>query len=149
MRVLEARLPPGLLTVRACPDSYHVATMDNDAQAIFTGSLQFVREHGYLCRSMVEGGARQGRSGENDEEAAWLDLIAHYDAPAAAGGQPWPERENLAPRAGTPGINPWRFSGHKSPEGPGITGHPGSLSGQGAACAGGPAVQRGSDRPPT
>ena len=36
-------------------------------------------------------------SGENDEEAAWLDLIAHYDAPAdVAGSRPWPERENLA-----------------------------------------------------
>jgi hypothetical protein len=35
-------------------------------------------------------------SGENDEEAAWLDLIARYDAPAdAADGAPWPERENL------------------------------------------------------
>ncbi len=35
-------------------------------------------------------------SGENDEEAAWLDLIAHYDAPAdAADGIPWPDRENL------------------------------------------------------
>jgi carboxylesterase len=45
MRILEAGLRPGLLTVRACPDSYHVATMDHDAQAIFTGSLQFVREH--------------------------------------------------------------------------------------------------------
>src|SRR5580693_3694176 len=46
MRVLEAGIRPGLLTVRACPDSFHVATMDHDAQAIFTGSLQFVREHG-------------------------------------------------------------------------------------------------------
>jgi hypothetical protein len=36
--------------------------------------------------------------GENEEEAAWLDLIAHYDAPAGAStsGRPWPERENLA-----------------------------------------------------
>jgi carboxylesterase len=47
MRALEAGLAPGLLTVRTCGDSYHVATMDNDAQAIFTGSLQFVRDH---CR---------------------------------------------------------------------------------------------------
>jgi hypothetical protein len=44
-------------------------------------------------------------SGESDEEAAWLDLIAHYDAPAE-GGVPWPERENLgepdsAPITGT------------------------------------------------
>lgn len=39
-------------------------------------------------------------SGENEEEAAWLDLIEHYDAPAGASssgsGKPWPERENLA-----------------------------------------------------
>jgi hypothetical protein len=38
-------------------------------------------------------------SGENEEEAAWLDLIAHYDAPAGtadAASSPWPERENLA-----------------------------------------------------
>jgi hypothetical protein len=33
-------------------------------------------------------------SGENEEEAAWLDLVARYEAPAA--GQTWPERENLA-----------------------------------------------------
>jgi carboxylesterase len=58
MRVLEAGLPPGLLTVRACPDSYHVATMDNDAQAIFTGSLQFVREHG----SVPEHGGGRGEA---------------------------------------------------------------------------------------
>jgi hypothetical protein len=36
-------------------------------------------------------------SGENDEDAAWLDLIANYDAPAdIAGGILWPERENLS-----------------------------------------------------
>ena len=39
-------------------------------------------------------------NGENDEEAAWLDLIAHYDAPADYdGGSPWPDRENLAESA--------------------------------------------------
>ena len=47
MKVLEAGLAPGLLTVRTCGDSYHVATVDNDAQAIFSGSARFVREH---CR---------------------------------------------------------------------------------------------------
>ena len=47
MRALEAGLTPGLPTVRTCSDSYHVATMDNDAQAISTESLQFVRDH---CR---------------------------------------------------------------------------------------------------
>ena len=47
MRALQAGLRPDLLTIRACNDSYHVATMDNDAQAIFTGSLEFVQAH---CR---------------------------------------------------------------------------------------------------
>jgi hypothetical protein len=43
-------------------------------------------------------------SGENDEEAAWLDLIARYDAPAT--GQTWPERENLAePGTSTSGAS--------------------------------------------
>ena len=35
-------------------------------------------------------------SGSEGDEAAWLDLIAHYDAPAKGGEVPWPERENLA-----------------------------------------------------
>ncbi len=43
MRALQAGLRPGLLTVRTLDDSYHVATLDNDAQAIFTGSLEFIR----------------------------------------------------------------------------------------------------------
>jgi carboxylesterase len=47
MRALQAGLASGRLTIRACHDSYHVATMDNDAQAIFTGSLEFVQAH---CR---------------------------------------------------------------------------------------------------
>jgi carboxylesterase len=47
MRVLRAGLPPGRLTERECPDSYHVATLDNDAPAIFAGSLEFVRAHAH------------------------------------------------------------------------------------------------------
>ncbi len=47
MRVLQAALPPGQLTVRECPDSYHVATLDNDAPTIFAGSLEFVRAHSH------------------------------------------------------------------------------------------------------
>jgi hypothetical protein len=39
-------------------------------------------------------------SGSEGDEAAWLDLIARYDAPAPASpegsGAPWPEREDLA-----------------------------------------------------
>jgi carboxylesterase len=42
-RALLAGLPESRVTVRECADSYHVATLDNDAEAIFEGSLQFIR----------------------------------------------------------------------------------------------------------
>lgn len=45
LEILRRALPPGQLEVRQCPDSYHVATLDNDADAIFAGSLDFVRSH--------------------------------------------------------------------------------------------------------
>jgi carboxylesterase len=45
MRVLLAGVPSGQLTVRDCADSYHVATLDNDAPAIFEGSLKFIQDH--------------------------------------------------------------------------------------------------------
>jgi carboxylesterase len=45
MRVLLAGVPRGRVTVRECPDSYHVATLDNDAGAIFEGSLKFIQDH--------------------------------------------------------------------------------------------------------
>jgi carboxylesterase len=45
MRVLLDGLPEGSVTVRELRDSYHVATLDNDAQAIFEGSLKFVQDH--------------------------------------------------------------------------------------------------------
>ena len=44
-KVLRAALPAAQLTVRECADSYHVATLDNDAEQIFDGSLDFVRAH--------------------------------------------------------------------------------------------------------
>jgi carboxylesterase len=44
MRTLLAGLPGGQVTVRDCADSYHVATLDNDAEAIFEGSLKFIKE---------------------------------------------------------------------------------------------------------
>ncbi|HUY45294.1 MAG TPA: alpha/beta fold hydrolase [Streptosporangiaceae bacterium] len=47
MRVLRSALTAGQLTVRECPDSYHVATLDNDAPEIFAGSLEFVRAHSH------------------------------------------------------------------------------------------------------
>ncbi len=45
MALLRAALPPAQLEVRDLADSYHVAPLDNDAPAIFTGSLDFVRAH--------------------------------------------------------------------------------------------------------
>jgi carboxylesterase len=45
LRVLRKALPDEQLEVRECGNSYHVATLDNDAPAIFAGSLEFVRNH--------------------------------------------------------------------------------------------------------
>ena len=42
-------------------------------------------------------GAGGNATGGDGEEAAWLDLIARFDAPAVEDGDvPWPEREDLA-----------------------------------------------------
>jgi carboxylesterase len=51
MRVLISGLNPDQLTVRELPDSYHVATLDNDAEAIFAGSVTFLQD---------QAGARSG-----------------------------------------------------------------------------------------
>lgn len=45
MEALRAGLRSSQLTVHSCEDSYHVATLDNDAPAIFAGSLDFVHAH--------------------------------------------------------------------------------------------------------
>jgi carboxylesterase len=45
MKVLMAALPD--VEVRPLPDSFHVATLDNDAPVIFDGTLKFIKEHGY------------------------------------------------------------------------------------------------------
>lgn len=45
MRVLLAGLPKDQVTVRELADSYHVATLDNDAEAIFEGSAKFIQDH--------------------------------------------------------------------------------------------------------
>lgn len=47
VEILRRELPADQLEVRDCPDSYHVATLDNDAEAIFAGSLEFVRSHSH------------------------------------------------------------------------------------------------------
>jgi carboxylesterase len=45
LQILRAALPERQLTVREAGNSYHVATIDNDAEEIFAGSLEFVRAH--------------------------------------------------------------------------------------------------------
>ena len=45
--ILRRALPASQLEVRELANSYHVATLDNDAEAIFTGSLDFVRSHSH------------------------------------------------------------------------------------------------------
>jgi carboxylesterase len=43
--LLQKTLPPSQVTVIPCPDSYHVATLDNDAPTIFEGSAKFIQDH--------------------------------------------------------------------------------------------------------
>lgn len=45
MKALQQGVSQDKLEVRTLADSYHVATLDNDAEAIFSGSLEFVRLH--------------------------------------------------------------------------------------------------------
>jgi len=48
MRVLRAALPG--VEVRPLADSYHVATLDNDAPAIFSGTVEWINQHATLAR---------------------------------------------------------------------------------------------------
>jgi len=45
----------GQLEVRELTDSYHVATLDNDARVIFSGSLEFIRLHSGITRQTTGG----------------------------------------------------------------------------------------------
>jgi carboxylesterase len=47
VEILRRALPASQLQIKECTDSYHVATLDNDADAIFAGSLEFVRSHSH------------------------------------------------------------------------------------------------------
>jgi carboxylesterase len=45
LAALQRAIPADRLEVRELANSYHVATLDNDAEAIFSGSLEFVKVH--------------------------------------------------------------------------------------------------------
>jgi carboxylesterase len=55
MKLLAGSLPPGQLEVRELANSYHVATLDHDADAIFSGSLEFVRLHSGITTETTGG----------------------------------------------------------------------------------------------
>jgi carboxylesterase len=55
MKMLQEAVPPDQLEVRELANSYHVATLDNDAEAIFQGSLEFVRLHSRVSRESTGG----------------------------------------------------------------------------------------------
>jgi carboxylesterase len=55
MKLLRNAVPASQLEVRELADSYHVATLDNDAEAIFAGSLEFVRLHSRVSRESTGG----------------------------------------------------------------------------------------------
>jgi len=50
LELLTHTLPASQLEVRELGNSYHVATLDHDAPAIFAGSLEFVRIHSQVGR---------------------------------------------------------------------------------------------------
>jgi len=64
VKLLTSTLPAGQLEVRELEDSYHVATLDNDAEAIFAGSLEFVRIHSQAGRASTGEASRESIGGE-------------------------------------------------------------------------------------
>ncbi|HTX85260.1 MAG TPA: alpha/beta fold hydrolase [Streptosporangiaceae bacterium] len=64
LKVLASALRPGQLEVRELADSYHVATLDNDAEAIFAGSLEFVRVQSEVKRESTSDASRESTSRE-------------------------------------------------------------------------------------
>ncbi len=64
LRLLTRALPASQVEVRELADSYHVATLDNDAEAIFAGSLEFVRVHSQVGRASTGETSRESIGGE-------------------------------------------------------------------------------------
>jgi carboxylesterase len=64
LKVLTGALRPGQIEVRELSDSYHVATLDNDAEAIFAGSLEFVRVHSAVNRESTSDVSTESTSRE-------------------------------------------------------------------------------------
>jgi carboxylesterase len=59
LKLLRQALRADQLEVRELANSYHVATLDHDAEAIFAGSLEFVRRHSHVGRESRESTSEQ------------------------------------------------------------------------------------------
>jgi carboxylesterase len=68
MKLLIDALPPAQLEIRELANSYHVATIDNDAPAIFAGSLEFVRIHSQVSRESASGVGSEVVGGKTADE---------------------------------------------------------------------------------
>jgi carboxylesterase len=55
LKLLQQAVPAAQLEVRELENSYHVATLDNDAEVIFAGSLDFVRLHSGISTEATGG----------------------------------------------------------------------------------------------
>jgi carboxylesterase len=64
LKVLTSAIPPAQLEIRELANSYHVATLDNDAEAIFAGSLEFVRMHSQVSRESLGGVGTESTGGD-------------------------------------------------------------------------------------
>jgi hypothetical protein len=75
---------------------------------------------------VTDGNSEEVAHGGSEEEAAWLDLVGRFAAPAAAGdaSAPWPESENLTlpavpvPRLIPPAAGPASGGAAAVPAGP-------------------------------
>jgi carboxylesterase len=54
-RLLASGCRPGSVEERVLPNSYHVATLDNDAPTIFAGSVEWIRAHSRLAEPGTTG----------------------------------------------------------------------------------------------
>jgi hypothetical protein len=96
---------------------------------------------------VTDGNSEEVAHGGSEDEAAWLDLIGRFDAPAYAGDAPapWPDSENLpAPPAGGADVTPDAGSAASdSGASPGAEGGVGPASAADGGITSGPARDRG------
>ncbi|NKX54960.1 alpha/beta hydrolase [Arthrobacter mobilis] len=63
LELIRSRIGSSLVEVVPLPDSYHVATLDNDAETIFARTAGFMTAHGHAvqAKATAQGKAAQGR----------------------------------------------------------------------------------------